>query len=62
MVGVVSDAGLQTQLSCEGIGVRYEKMVSFFQGNPLGSRHFYFFTQRVNLSFLTWKSFPVSCR
>ncbi|KKK40113.1 hypothetical protein LCGC14_0639440 [marine sediment metagenome] len=42
MVGVVSDAGLQTQLSCEGIGVRSEKRVPFFKKIPSGAAIFNF--------------------
>jgi len=34
---VVSDAGLQTQLSCGGIGVRYGKRFVLFEKIPLGA-------------------------
>ncbi len=40
MVRVVSDAGLQIQLSCEGIGVRYFGLALTQNEIPLEGRHF----------------------
>jgi len=48
---VVFDAGLQTQLSCGGIGVRYEKRFTLFKNIPLGAAIFNIFDVNFMVNF-----------